>query len=1225
MILLIAGLAAQAENYQIIVGGVEVTSDNFNNVTGDDIKSGTVSYNPSTKVLTLNNAHIMCVSNIALHNSGCSDLKVKFVGNNTLYSMFASAIKVNSGCGLTLDFNGGETWIKSQDNDAIIVHSDSRYHLDFEGTGRVVISSDATYGMRSDAHCLAGFSGSSTGEPLNVDVYGPKGAINWIHQVAFWNYSCVVKLKATGNSSYPVITTGAIAFIGTYASIIEPQGAVVSSDGTTINYNGVPVYNQDIVIAANNVGYVATINETNFPDANFRNFLLLLYPKGYLTQNDINNCTSLNLYDLGISDLTGIGFFTELEGLSCRNNSLTSLNLSNNTKLTYLYCENNNLTSITGIPSTLRTLLCSNNSFTNFGLTDQTALERLDFKDCTSLTSLSCYRNNLTMLNVTGCTALNRLDCFGNANLTAITGLADCTAITYLNCEDCMISDLSVVNSLSNINKLFAGGNRLSSLTLANKNNLNYLRVSNNTSLTVLNVFNNPALASIYANDCSALNELHCFSNALTSLNVWRNTAMTILNCYDNPNLTSITGFSDCTALKELYCYNTGLTDLNSINRCTNLEVLSCANTKITKLDCGDMEHLKRVYCYDNPQLTTLTLTNCDQMVTLNCKNCPVLTKLDCNSDGFNGKLTSLSLTGTTALEYLSCNGQTGLSSITNLANCTALKELYCYDCAFTSLSDISGMTKLEMLYCSGNRLTTLNVTNNTKLTELDFSGNSGLTTVTGLANCTVLKYLECRNCALTSLSGVTYLSNLEDLYCYNNQLTSLNLQGCTSLQTLVCFNNNLTSITVNGLVALRLIKCNNNQLTSLNVSGCSALNEIDCYQNLISGSGMSTLVNTLPTRTSSSKGKLYAIYNTDEGNTMTFAQVTNAHNKYWTPKYFNGSSWMDYVPNAEAYAEYTPSNTTLTFYCDNLRSTRTGTTYDLNEGTSYPRWRSSGTSSSVTRVVFDPSFAAARPTSAYFWFENMSKLTTISGINYLNTSEVTNMREMFAGCNALTSLDLSGFNTAKVTSMEAMFIGCRGLTSLDLSSFNTSNVTTMKEMFNNCSGMTSLDLSGFNTSNVTTMLSMFRVCTSLTSLNVSGFNTSSVTKMDYMFYGCSELTTINVGNEWTTATVTNSDNMFYNCTKIRGEKGTTYDANHIDAAYAHIDGGPSNPGYLSGEARLGDVTGDGIVDVVDVTALIGAILNGTHVNPAIGDINHDDSVDVADVTALISRILNGN
>ncbi len=239
-----------------------------------------------------------------------------------------------------------------------------------------------------------------------------------------------------------------------------------------------------------------------------------------------------------------------------------------------------------------------------------------------------------------------------------------------------------------------------------------------------------------------------------------------------------------------------------------------------------------------------------------------------------------------------------------------------------------------------------------------------------------------------------------------------------------------------------------------------------------------------------------------------------------------------------EAYACYTPSNTTLTFYYDSQRSSRSGTTYDLNTGDNITGWESDGTNASVTKVVFDSSFAGARPTTTSGWFYDMWKLESITGMSYLNTSEVTNMSLMFYNCIKLTSLDVSHFNT--------------------------SNVTDMNQMFGNCTVLTSLDLSHFNTSKVTDMGAIFRNCNSLTSLDLSSFNTSKVAYMTNMFTYCSNLQTITVGSDWSTAAVTSSTNMFNNCTSLVGGQGTTFNSSHVGIDYAHIDGGPSNPGYFT-------------------------------------------------------------
>ncbi|MCR5070009.1 MAG: BspA family leucine-rich repeat surface protein, partial [Prevotella sp.] len=207
-------------------------------------------------------------------------------------------------------------------------------------------------------------------------------------------------------------------------------------------------------------------------------------------------------------------------------------------------------------------------------------------------------------------------------------------------------------------------------------------------------------------------------------------------------------------------------------------------------------------------------------------------------------------------------------------------------------------------------------------------------------------------------------------------------------------------------------------------------------------------------------------------------------------------------------YAEYTESDNTLTFRYGEMPSSNTCFSITWNADEQQP-WHSYY--SSVKHVVFESSFSSARPEICYRWFYGMGQLQDITGLEYLNTSSVTDMSEMFCGCSGLTSLDVSGFNTSSVTDMSEMFSGCYGLTSLDVSGFNTSSVTDMSEMFRGCPGLTSLDVSGFNTSNVTNMACMFYVCKNLTNLDVREFKTSNVTVMNGMFSECIGLTSLDV------------------------------------------------------------------------------------------------------------------
>ena len=198
-----------------------------------------------------------------------------------------------------------------------------------------------------------------------------------------------------------------------------------------------------------------------------------------------------------------------------------------------------------------------------------------------------------------------------------------------------------------------------------------------------------------------------------------------------------------------------------------------------------------------------------------------------------------------------------------------------------------------------------------------------------------------------------------------------------------------------------------------------------------------------------------------------------------------------------------------LSFYYDDKKNEREGESFDIIYG-KYPGW--SDKTSEVSKVVFDPSYANARPKSISGWFSSMRNLTDIEGLHYLNTSEVTNMNMMFYDCSSLKYIDLSNFSTDNAEEMSMMFF----------------------------------------------------LCSSLGEINISHFNTSKVKDMSSMFGFCENLKTIYCGDTWTMSSVINSNEMFKYCFALVGGSGTDYDANHIDGEYARIDGGEESPGYFT-------------------------------------------------------------
>ena len=234
-----------------------------------------------------------------------------------------------------------------------------------------------------------------------------------------------------------------------------------------------------------------------------------------------------------------------------------------------------------------------------------------------------------------------------------------------------------------------------------------------------------------------------------------------------------------------------------------------------------------------------------------------------------------------------------------------------------------------------------------------------------------------------------------------------------------------------------------------------------------------------------------------------------------------------------------------------------------------------------IKNIVFEESFKTYAPTSLKNFFYNCTSLETISGLEYLNTANITDMGSMFQDCYNLKSLDLTKFDTKNVSSMYFMFYNCPNLTSLDLTNFNTKNVKNMNGMFGDCTHLTSLDITNFNTAKVTNMGNMFLGCSNLTSLDLTNFNTAKVTDMHGMFNGCSALisldltnfntaevrnmnrmfnmldksstalTTIYVSDNFVTTNVQDGKNMFKNCTKLKGfQKYFLLDTDHQYANY---------------------------------------------------------------------------
>lgn len=248
-----------------------------------------------------------------------------------------------------------------------------------------------------------------------------------------------------------------------------------------------------------------------------------------------------------------------------------------------------------------------------------------------------------------------------------------------------------------------------------------------------------------------------------------------------------------------------------------------------------------------------------------------------------------------------------------------------------------------------------------------------------------------------------------------------------------------------------------------------------------------------------------------------------------------------------EPYAVMIDGNTAIEFRYDNEKAARGGMDIGPFDSGSDRPW--STYAEGIYSVIFDESFANCTSiTSTAFWFSEFMHLEYIGGLEYLNTSNVTDMEEMFFGCKELQELNVSNFRTGSVTNMSSMFNTCTALRNIDVTNFNTSSVTNMSSMFFYCFGLEELDLTSFQTRNVTDMTMMFGFCPALTTIYVNEEN-------------------------WNTVYVSASNDMFQECQKLVGGMGTAWSSDHIGLDYAHIDFGPDNPGYLT--ARNGGGSGE--------------------------------------------------
>ena len=592
-------------------------------------------------------------------------------------------------------------------------------------------------------------------------------------------------------------------------------------------------------------------------------------------------------------------------------------------------------------------------------------------------------------------------------------------------------------------------------------------------------------------------------------------------------NVTNMSGmFRDCSALTTLNVSNfdtKNVTNMSGMFRdCSALTTLNVSN-----FDTKNVTSMSEMFygCY---ALTTLDVSHFDTKNVTDMSGmfsyCRALRTLDVsNFDTKNVTIMSRMFSNSSALRTLD------LSNF-NTKNVTDTNNMFSFCEALTTLDvsnfDTKNVTDMNNMFYKCSKLTTLDVSSfDTK-------------------NVTNMSWMFCSCKALSTLDVSSFdTKNVTDM--------SLMFDGCSALTTLDVSNFDTSNVTT-----MRYMFSGCSALRTLNVSNFDTKNVTDM-------NGMFAYNPALRIISASEKFVTTACKKDED----MFKDCTNLVGSVPYDKNKVGKEMANYTTGyfkykdsifASFYAVFDEATSTLTFKHDNNRPIEA---FVLNEGSKFPGWYKYH--DDISKVVFDTSFANARPTSCYRWFQNCNDLTTIEGIEYLNTQNVTNMGFMFNGCSALRTLDLSSFDTKNVTNMEYMFKGCSALNTLNLSSFDTKNVTNMEYMFKGCSALNTLNLSSFDTQNMTNIQSMFKGCSALTTLDVSNFDTKNVTNMSEMFSSCFGLTTIYASDKFVTTACEFYRDMFAGCTNLVG--AVPYDRNKVGKEMANY-----TTGYFTYKAPTG-------------------------------------------------------
>ena len=571
-----------------------------------------------------------------------------------------------------------------------------------------------------------------------------------------------------------------------------------------------------------------TINETSFPDAAFRNWLLKQSygSDGVITTSELESVKELDLHGLGISNPQGITYFRQLEKLYLNDNNISG----------YLWLY---------VFTKLEILNVGGNALTTLDLSNKLS----------QLSSLYVYGNQLTSINVTSFSNLQYFDCSGN-KLSKLN-VSNNANLSWLDCSDNAITELDL-SSCTTINKIYCQKNRIASAQMASL--VNSLR-SGATSLCEFRVIyptdegNEMTVAQVEAAKAKGWTPL-AYNQSTRKWEPYAGKTEKIIaidatNFPDAAFRTYLTGRFGSDGISEgeiagatdIDVASKNIADLTGIAFFTELENLNCNFNNLTALDLSANVRLKSLQCASNkiealilpensPLITLLCQVN--SLTTLDVSKQPELVTLNCSSN----RLSSfLNVQNNSKLETLVC-GNNELSSLFVARN-NLLKKLDCSEMFSLEKIEFSWLgvvgTSLQELKAGHTSITELDLQNLNKLIKVDIDGTSsakGLVSTIIMGDNTALEELHCKYNKITALD-LSGCPNLKVLDCSVNNIAGLDLSGCSNLTSLKCYSNkSISALDISACTAIRELDCSYCALSELDLSENSALTQINCEHN---------------------------------------------------------------------------------------------------------------------------------------------------------------------------------------------------------------------------------------------------------------------------------------------------------------------------------------------------------------------------------------------------------